>query len=361
MWDYIVDNLIFFIIVILCVAAIISILVILSVSAKKAREEAQNELKEKEEAALIEETEQSAQKNGSPSNNKDKTDLKTEGGSNMKNEKDKATPEKASDKTPKKTYNGKWVLTRVNTVSGDEVKESTFFFRLLASNGESLLAGEDYTSLRGALAGIDTFKGNIAAGNFKISHTEKGKYIVKLLSAQGSLLAQGEKYDSSTAAKNAIASIKRFAATAVREEKIQALSFPYQEVTAPVEEKNYDFTKKGKWVIHALYDEKAKETSYYFDLKASNGKVLFTSEDYTTLNGLKSGIDTHKANIADGNIRACLTRSGDYIMKIFTADFRLLSLGGHYDQKQVCLNAIDSVIRFAATAEIDDSEIKNAR
>jgi uncharacterized protein YegP (UPF0339 family) len=36
-------------------------------------------------------------------------------------------------------------------------------------------------------------------------------------------------------------------------------------------------------------------------------------------------------------------------------------LGGHYDQKQVCLNAIDSVIRFAATAEIDDSEIKNAR
>jgi uncharacterized protein YegP (UPF0339 family) len=48
-------------------------------------------------------------------------------------------------------------------------------------------------------------------------------------------------------------------------------------------------------------------------------------------------------------------------MKIFTADFRLLSLGGHYDQKQVCLNAIDSVKRFAATAEIDDSEIKGAR
>jgi hypothetical protein len=360
MWNYILDNLIFFIIIILCVAAIVAILTILSVSAKKVRaEEAEN----KDEETLIEETEQPApQKN--PSRNKSKTDLKTEGGSVMKNEKDKKTPEKASeepDKTPKKTYNGKWVLTRVNTVSGDEIKESTFFFRLMASNGEALLAGEDYTSLRGALAGIDTFKGNIAAGNFKISHTEKGKHIVKLLTSQGLLLAQGEKYGSSTAAKNAIASIKRFAATAVRDEKIQTLSFPYQEATVATAEKNYDFTKKGKWLIHSSIDEETKETSYYFDLKASNGKVLFTSEDYTTLNGLKSGIDTHKANIADGNIRACLTRSGDYIMKIFTADFRLLSLGGHYDQKQVCLNAIDSVKRFAATAEIDDSEIKGAR
>ena len=249
-------------------------------------------------------------------------------------------------------YAGKWEVLKLSATDalGNE-KERAFFFRLKASNGESLITSEDYTSLRGAWQGIETFKSNIERGNFKISITRKGKFIVKLLTNQGNLLAQGEKYSTRTQAMSAIASIKRFAETAIRDDEVKAVSVPYRESVET--ERTYDPEKRGKWVIHKVIMESENEASYCFELRASNGQVLFTSEEYATVASLKNGIKTHKKNIENGNIRAAITRNGDYIFKIFSGNGQLLCLGGHYKTRQLCESAIESVKHFAMDAKLD--------
>lgn len=248
-------------------------------------------------------------------------------------------------------YNGKWVLTQldVQTESG-ELKDRAFFFQLKASNGEALLTSEDYSTARGAFIGIETFKNNIQANNFRIFPTRKGKFTVKLMNGQGFLLARGENYPTRYAAMNAIGSIRRFAATAVRSNDVQHSILTYNE--APMPEKKIDESKKGKWLLRSIRNEETGEISYFFELHASNGQVLLTGEEYSSVNGAKNGINTYKNNIAAGNIRAAITRNGDYVLKVYTADGKLLALGEHYAMHNLCLSAIESVKRFAASAEI---------
>lgn len=256
-------------------------------------------------------------------------------------------------------YRGKWVITCVDTLDeAMNIVEQAFFFQLKASNGEPLLSSEDYTTMQGATAAIDAFKRNIEGDNFKISTTKKGTHVVKLLNGQGMLLAQGEPYSSLTAATNAIASIKRFANTAVLSEEIQRFAVPFEPEYYPTEQP-YSSTRRGKWTLRSVTNSIGK-SSFFFELRASNGQILFTSEDYTSFNGAKDGIVTHRNNILNGNIRACVTRNGDYILKIYTSDGRLLALGDHYATKTLCCNAIASVMRFAYTADMDELSIYNA-
>ena len=113
---------------------------------------------------------------------------------------------------------------------------------------------------------------------------------------------------------------------------------------------------KGKWVIcRVLTDAEDYEEAYFFELHASNGEKLLESEDYTTYQGAIRGIQTHKTNILNGNVKLALTKKGDYIFKVLSAKNMLLCRGENYPTKARCQSAIDSTIRFAATAILDEN------
>ena len=102
-------------------------------------------------------------------------------------------------------YSGKWVI---------KTTDNGFAFDLYASNGEKMLGSGEYTSLSNAKKGIETYKKNIAAGNFAPVRTKTGDYILQLLNANGKLLALGADYKDMERYRNAIESTKRFAETA---------------------------------------------------------------------------------------------------------------------------------------------------
>ncbi|MBQ9081638.1 MAG: DUF1508 domain-containing protein [Clostridia bacterium] len=349
--DYVRENIIFFIIVAVCLLAIIVICTILSVaekSAKKAAEakEVQSEPDFEVKAETEAETESKTEK---------KAQVKAEEPVKAETEEPIAVAPtlKQKDKdSAKSAYAGKWIISQTVIVDekGEEL-DGAYFFQLKASNGEALITSEEYASFHGAVQGIETFKVNIAKDNFKISVSKKGKYVVKLLNSQSFLLAKGEKYGTRAQALNAIASIKRFASSATRAEGVQVNALPFEACDEQAE-RNFDSKKKGKWLISKVLAEGEKTAVYPFELRASNGQVLFTSEDYASVNGAKNGIKTHKNNIEKGNIKAVITRNGDYTLKIYTAHGHLLCVGEHYSNKQRCLNAVESVKRFAKTAEI---------
>ena len=271
---------------------------------------------------------------------------------------DATTKKETPNEEPKKKtrYNGKWVIWRLLTKSndGEQVSEETFFFELLASNGEKLLSSEEYLSLAGAQKGIQTHKTNILKNNFRISLTKKGDYIFKLLNGKNTLLCTGENYPTKLRCENAIESTKRFAETAIVDENIQDLliQLPPEDVEDNVVEPDNGYT--GKWIVSSMIGPEGAPV-YYFELLASNGEKLLTSEEYITYNGVINGINTHKNNIERNNFRISLTKRGDYIFKILNANEQLLCLGEHYKTRNRCERAVESVKRFAKTATIMDS------
>ena len=123
-----------------------------------------------------------------------------------------------------------------------------------------------------------------------------------------------------------------------------------------IEDKVNRFADKER---HQLFVEpcgKDTEEMYFFELHASNGEKLLSSEEYTTYAGALRGIQTHKTNIEKGNFRISLTKRGDYIYKLLNGNGQLLCLGEHYKTKRRCQNAVESVTRFAFNSPVLTSE-----
>ncbi len=112
---------------------------------------------------------------------------------------------------------------------------------------------------------------------------------------------------------------------------------------------------KGKWVVYrVLADDNDGEEMYFFELRASNGEKLLSSEEYTSYQGAVRGIQTHKTNILKGNLKITVSKKGDYIFKLLSGKNLLLCMGENYPTKARCESAMDSTIRFAATAILDE-------
>ena len=114
----------------------------------------------------------------------------------------------------------------------------------------------------------------------------------------------------------------------------------------------------GKWTIcRVITDttESDEDETYFFELHASNGEKLLSSEEYTSYNGALRGIATHKANIEKGNFKITLSKKGDYIFKLLSGKNMLLCMGENYPTRARCENAIESTKRFAKTAILDEN------
>lgn len=321
-------------------------------AAKAVQEEVQEEVQETEvqetveKAAVEEEVQEISQVQEVAQETKAEAPALYEEMASAKEEDDVWYEENETEKAAR--YKGKWTICRV--LVDEDAENETFFFELHASNGEKLLSSEEYTSYNGALRGIQTHKANIARGNFKITLSKKGDYIFKLLSGKNMLLCMGENYPTRARCESAIESTKRFAQTAVIDENIHD-----HLVKVPIEDDAEIFPLpdgyNGKWLIESYADENGEKV-FYFELYANNGEKLLSSEEYTTYIGAVNGIQTHKNNIAKGNFRVSLTKRGDYIYKLLNGNGQLLCLGEHYKTKRRCLNAVESVKRFAANSPV---------
>lgn len=174
------------------------------------------------------------------------------------------------------------------------------------------------------------------------------------MNGKNSLLCTGENYSTKVRCEKAIESTKRFAETAIVDENVRDLviQLPADEVDDNVVDPDNNYT--GKWVISSMISPDGNPV-YYFELFASNGEKLLSSEEYVTYSGAINGINTHKNNIERNNFRISLTKRGDYIFKLLNANEQLLCLGEHYKTRNRCERAVESVKRFAKTAPVMDS------
>lgn len=115
------------------------------------------------------------------------------------------------------------------------------------------------------------------------------------------------------------------------------------------------------------FEIKNVKTGIKFDLKATNGEVIATSEVYTTEAACRKGIESVRNNarsaIEDQTVEPIevqthpkyevyLDKAGEYRFRLKARNGEIIAASEGYKSKANCMNGIDSVKRNAPDAEI---------
>lgn len=102
----------------------------------------------------------------------------------------------------------------------------------------------------------------------------------------------------------------------------------------------------GEWKIEE------ENGAFNAKLVSSGGKVLLKSDDYTSLSGVKSGVETLKNNVDNANYAINVNRSGKFYFKVFSTANRLLCVSDEFSTRNECENAFASARRASKNAKV---------
>ena len=118
----------------------------------------------------------------------------------------------------------------------------------------------------------------------------------------------------------------------------------------------------GKFIV------KETKTGFKFDLKASNGEVIATSEVYSAEKSCLNGIESVKKNApiagiedqtAEGfeqikhpKFEVYTDKAGEFRFRLKATNGEIIATSEGYKAKKSCLNGIESVKKNAPDAEI---------
>ena len=110
----------------------------------------------------------------------------------------------------------------------------------------------------------------------------------------------------------------------------------------------------GKWLIEKE-DVDVKDSPYVFLLYASNGQLLYESRSYSSYSSCKSGLETFKTAIQEGQFIIDPDKSGSYkfILRNTNKNSLMEYIGQNYSTERACAEGINSIYRFALVSPTD--------
>ena len=109
----------------------------------------------------------------------------------------------------------------------------------------------------------------------------------------------------------------------------------------------------GKFVI-----TKRKNEEYQFNLKAGNGQVILTSEGYTTKQNCKNGIESVQVNSQfDSRFDRKNSTNGKFYFNLKASNGQIIGTSEMYESESGRDNGISSVKQNAPNAEIEDNTL----
>lgn len=238
-----------------------------------------------------------------------------------------------------RTYNGKYEV----------FPEDKFYkYQLKASNGEILFISELYTTHDGALKSIEAVRRNVETGTIRIIKDKRDMYKFKLVARNHRTLVIGANYTTEKAAISASESFKRFAVTAEPVDVDMVVAEVMDPTMTLIETPtNIENKLNGKYTI-----SQDSNNEFIWELRASNGEILVSTEGYTTRNGALAGIQNFKDNISTGKFYCSKDKRGTYQFKLYSKIGRVCALGESYDTKTRVISAVSSVLAFYSEATI---------
>ncbi len=122
----------------------------------------------------------------------------------------------------------------------------------------------------------------------------------------------------------------------------------------------------GKFVIRET------KTGIKFDLKATNGEIILSSEIYTTERACRKGVASVIRNAAVANVedqtaegyetKKCpkfemyVDKAGEFRFRLKATNGQIIGVSEGYKAKASCVNGIESVKKNAADQKIEKAE-----
>lgn len=101
--------------------------------------------------------------------------------------------------------------------------------------------------------------------------------------------------------------------------------------------------------------KKAKDGQFYFNLKASNGEIILTSEMYKQKESAKNGIASVQKNSTDEKNYSRLTATnGKFYFTLKAANHQVIGQSQMYASEAANNNGIESVKKNGSSATVKD-------
>ena len=98
---------------------------------------------------------------------------------------------------------------------------------------------------------------------------------------------------------------------------------------------------------------KRKNGEFQFNLKASNGQVILTSEGYTTKSAAHNGVESVKKNATDDSkYEKKTSTNGKPYFNLKASNGQIIGTSETYESESARNNGIESVKKNAPTAEV---------
>ena len=106
----------------------------------------------------------------------------------------------------------------------------------------------------------------------------------------------------------------------------------------------------GKFEVKAT-----KGGQFMFNLKASNGEIILTSETYKTMKGLKNGIKSVRTNAkVAAHFKTLMSKKGEPYFVLRAGNNQVVGKSEMYSSDKALENGIESVKKNAPDAAVDD-------
>ena len=238
-----------------------------------------------------------------------------------------------------------------------------YHFYLIANNGQVLFDSPSFTSILGALNGINTFKKTVATSEFDIKVDKYNRYRFILANKY-----YGENYTTREQCQKCAESVRNFANNAhiirFSPSKEELKNFEMAKITKKsaddidwnaIARAEAAAAKRGKFEICVEQNE------YCFYLLASNGQILYSSRFYANEAACRKGIESFKRAAYVGNFFVDCDKFGNYRYVLKNIGSAPAFIGESYDNKAQCENIIQSVKNFIVTATVElESNDSNA-
>ena len=105
---------------------------------------------------------------------------------------------------------------------------------------------------------------------------------------------------------------------------------------------------------------KRKNGEFQFNLKAGNGQVILTSEGYTTKSNCVNGINSVKKNSQiDERFERKVAKNGKPFFNLKATNGQIIGTSEMYESESGCENGIASVKKNAPDAEVVDLTVQS--
>lgn len=251
----------------------------------------------------------------------------------------KVKAEKPANETteePKKTNRAKGKYEIVQDATG-------FKYYLKASNGETLIVSESYTSLLGCKNAIKRLKENTLTATIKVEEDKNHNFQFHVVKGTR-VVAHSANYNTKISAQNASKAFAKYVNTDVI--KLQEESKNDLELVT-LDDAQISTETVGKILVSKEND------MFLYKLIANNGQTICMSATYKTMVTIQKSIESFRDAVYDGKFYIQKDKNDKYQFKLYNKASRLIMTGESFQNADSCRSNILSCYRFAKNAPIE--------